>query len=68
MRLRRSRPSPQKPVEDVAVYTATYQVIRETRAEAEAYHHHYAVEMEDTAAVDHLTGDARICTPVRSRR
>ena len=40
---------------DVAVYTATYQVIRETRAEAEAYHHHYAVEMEDTAAVDHLT-------------
>lgn len=40
---------------EVAVYTATYLVVRESREAAEAYHHHYAVEMEDTAAVDHLT-------------
>jgi alkanesulfonate monooxygenase SsuD/methylene tetrahydromethanopterin reductase-like flavin-dependent oxidoreductase (luciferase family) len=40
---------------DVAVYTATYLVVRESRSAAEAYHRHYAVEMEDTAAVDHLT-------------
>jgi len=40
---------------EIAVYTATYLVVRESRSEAEDYHHHYAVEMEDTAAVDHLT-------------
>ena len=40
---------------EVSVYTATYVVVRESRAEADDYHHHYAVEMEDTEAVDHLT-------------
>jgi alkanesulfonate monooxygenase SsuD/methylene tetrahydromethanopterin reductase-like flavin-dependent oxidoreductase (luciferase family) len=39
---------------DVGVYTVAHVVCRETEREARDYYHHYAVEQEDTAAVDYL--------------
>lgn len=39
---------------DVRAFTTAYVVCRPTRAEAEAYHHYYAVENADTEAVDRL--------------
>ncbi len=36
------------------VFTTTYVVCRPTRREAEEYHHHYAVECADQAAVERL--------------
>jgi alkanesulfonate monooxygenase SsuD/methylene tetrahydromethanopterin reductase-like flavin-dependent oxidoreductase (luciferase family) len=38
---------------DVGVYTTCHVVCRPTQAEAEAYYEYYAVEMQDTASVDH---------------
>lgn len=38
---------------DVAVFTTCHVVCRPSQAEADAYYEHYAVAMEDTAAVDH---------------
>lgn len=40
----------------VGVYTTTHVVCRPTRDEAEAYYHHYAVTMADTAALDYMMG------------
>lgn len=39
---------------ELGVFTTTYIVCRPTTAEAEAYHHHYAVEYADHAAVERL--------------
>ena len=40
----------------IEVVTTSYVVCRPTRAEAEEYHHHYAVECADLEAVDHWYG------------
>ncbi|MDE2006796.1 MAG: LLM class flavin-dependent oxidoreductase [Rhodospirillales bacterium] len=39
---------------EVAVFTTCHVVCRPSQAEAEAYYEHYAVAMEDTAAVDRI--------------
>lgn len=48
--------SPERPV---GVCTTSHVVCRPTRAEAEAYYQHYAVDMQDKDAVDHLTAKRR---------
>lgn len=40
----------------VGVFTTTHVVCRPSRAEAEEYYHHYAVEMADDAALDYMMG------------
>lgn len=40
----------------VGVFTTTHVVCRPSRAEAEDYYHHYAVEMADNAAIDYMMG------------
>ena len=41
---------------DVGVFTTCHVVCRPSQDEAEAYYEHYAVTMQDTASVDHYTG------------
>jgi dimethylsulfone monooxygenase len=41
---------------EVGVYTTCHVICRPSQDEAEAYYHHYAEAMQDTASVDHYMG------------